>query len=381
MTETVPDVYMKKLLRTGNRGSEEVNKTVRFDKCSSQAMKGIAILMMLMHHMYLSRDRFEGFQVSFAPFAEQTILYLSSTSKICVAIYALISGYGLYLSYKKSHDTSCRWTAKRLIKTMSGFWIIWIIAAIIFQVMFGYVQRVYFTDGNWIKSLAEMGLDFLGLAKLFGTATMNGTWWYMSVAVIFVICVPLIMKNEECMVLILAMLAIIPRMLSLQVMGKTEIYAFLPTFLMGMCVAKYGLYDRWFQIWNHGMKKVVKFLLELVVLYALYKAYGNLPGSIYSEIRWGIFPVIVIAFCSEFITVIPGIRQVFTFIGKHSMNIFLVHTFLRQYFWKEFIYSFGNFAVNVTVLFLISLLISIVLEWLKKITGYNRAVQMVCEKI
>ncbi|MFQ7419859.1 MAG: hypothetical protein ACLRNZ_08310 [Blautia massiliensis (ex Durand et al. 2017)] len=42
----------------------EKEKTVRFDKYTSQAMKGIAIVMMLFHHQYLSRKRFEGFTVS-----------------------------------------------------------------------------------------------------------------------------------------------------------------------------------------------------------------------------------------------------------------------------------------------------------------------------
>lgn len=55
-----------------------------------------------------------------------------------------------------------------------------------------------------------MGLDFLGLHSLFGTVTMNGTWWYMSAAVIFVILVPLVMKNEDCLPMILALVVAVP---------------------------------------------------------------------------------------------------------------------------------------------------------------------------
>ena len=111
----------------------EKEKTVRFDKYTSQAMKGIAIVMMLFHHQYLSRKRFEGFTVSFAPFADDTMIYMCSVFKICVPIYAFISGYGLYLSYRKKRSAPVRWTAGRLVKTMSGFWIIWILSAVIFQ--------------------------------------------------------------------------------------------------------------------------------------------------------------------------------------------------------------------------------------------------------
>ena len=68
-------------------------------------MKGIAIVIMLFHHMYLSQDRFEGLNVVFTPFSADRIMYLCRTFKICVPIYAFISGYGLYLSYTWQVDS------------------------------------------------------------------------------------------------------------------------------------------------------------------------------------------------------------------------------------------------------------------------------------
>ena len=83
-------------------------------------MKGIAIVIMLFHHMYLSQDRFEGLNVVFTPFSADRIMYLCRTFKICVPIYAFISGYGLYLSYRKNNSTPGKWTAKRLKKQWEG---------------------------------------------------------------------------------------------------------------------------------------------------------------------------------------------------------------------------------------------------------------------
>ena len=106
MTVTAAGGYTKKSWKTCNIKEKilEKEKTVRFDKYASQAMKGIAIVMMLFHHQYLSRKRFEGFTVSFAPFADDTMIYMCSVFKICVPIYAFISGYGLYLSYRKKRS-------------------------------------------------------------------------------------------------------------------------------------------------------------------------------------------------------------------------------------------------------------------------------------
>ena len=38
-------------------------------------------------------------------FQHDRIMYLCRTFKICVPIYAFISGYGLYLSYRKNNST------------------------------------------------------------------------------------------------------------------------------------------------------------------------------------------------------------------------------------------------------------------------------------
>lgn len=48
----------------------EGKQAIKFDKYNSQAIKGIAIVMMLFHHMYLSQDRFEGLNVVFTPFRQ-----------------------------------------------------------------------------------------------------------------------------------------------------------------------------------------------------------------------------------------------------------------------------------------------------------------------
>ena len=130
-------------------------------------MKGIAIVIMLFHHMYLSQDRFEGLNVVFTPFSADRIMYLCRTFKICVPIYAFISGYGLYLSYRKNNSTPGKWTAKRLIKTMGGFWIIWGLSVVGSQLYNGYAVARYFGNGNIAKGVSAMVLDFFWSGETF----------------------------------------------------------------------------------------------------------------------------------------------------------------------------------------------------------------------
>ena len=72
--------------------SIEHNKP-RFDKTTSQAIKGIAILMMLAHHCF-------GFpEYWMQPVAVSALtVQIASGFKICVAIFAFITGYGFYHS-------------------------------------------------------------------------------------------------------------------------------------------------------------------------------------------------------------------------------------------------------------------------------------------
>ena len=340
-------------------------------KKQPNVFKGVAIILMFVHHLFGDAGVLKDMNVH--PFVPQNILLMiASAGKVCVAIFVFASAYDITKQQEKSGVSNL---AGRIIKIWMPFFFIYIFAAIA-AVVTGNWKATY--GKAWQSNLYFAVIDALGLANLFGTPTLNGTWWYMSAAIIFIICVPLFMIKEEYLVFILVAVAAFPRIISLEVMGITGIYAFLPVFLMGMCVAKYDLFNRWFKIWNAGMKHVFKFLLELLAVFILYKAYRTLPLTVYSEIHWGVYPIVFMAFCCEFINVIPGVRQILLFLGKHSMNIFLIHTFIRK---SSFVYVSGYFLTNTLTLLLASLAVSIALEWLKKVSGYNRLIQNICVKI
>ena len=117
--------------------------------------------------MYLSQDRFEGLNVVFTPFSADRIMYLCRTFKICVPIYAFISGYGLYLSYRKINSTPGKWTAKRLIKTMGGFWIIWGLSVVSSQLYNAMPWPDNFGNGNIAKGVSAMVAGFFWSGETF----------------------------------------------------------------------------------------------------------------------------------------------------------------------------------------------------------------------
>ena len=64
-------------------------------------IKGIAIILMLMHHLWAFPERIAGGELKylFTFFGESSIAYFGAFGKICVSLFFFIGGYGTYLSY------------------------------------------------------------------------------------------------------------------------------------------------------------------------------------------------------------------------------------------------------------------------------------------
>ncbi len=358
-----------------------------FKKDDSLALKGIAILMMMWHHNFLA-DRIKDYHVIFSPLSEGFGINIATFFKICVSVFAFISGYGLYLSLKNSPSDSNSdqisktrsWLRFRLIKGLSGYWFVillsWVICSIIAippypaQKYFNYRPESIFV-GIWY-----MIMDFFGLSTLVGLSPFNGTWWYMSASIVYICLAPVVYSalKKYGSVLTVSACYIIPR-LFLQT-APTNIVGFFPAFLFGMVFAHEKLFDRWHD-WtpirdDSRRSEAVKFLSLVILCPCLFRLYLYLPSNLFTDVRWGMIPLPFILFCVSYLDRIPGLRQVLGFLGKHSANVFLVHTFLRHYYAADFIYGFKFAYLIVIVLLALSILISIALEALKKLLHYEQ---------
>ena len=211
----------------------------------SLAVKGIAVLMLLFHHLYCSTGRFDGYAVSFFPFSEESIVELALLFKNCVSIFAFISGYGLLKSIAAvppGRRAVFAWNAARLIRLLSGFWFAYAAAFLVTLCLSGLPLETYF-GGSRVAGFFYMLNDFFGLAGLFETPTMNSTWWYMSAAVVYVLLVPLIypVVRKVGYLPVLSVAAALPRLLNSGYPGGKDPYSFLLPFLFGMLFADYDV--------------------------------------------------------------------------------------------------------------------------------------------
>lgn len=168
-----------------------------FSKKDTLVIKGIAILLMMYHHCFRDESLYRNFEISFFPFSEHYVVKLATVGKICVPLFAFLSGYGLYLSYTNSKEKGTEWALRRYLKTFSGFWLIWVLGAIATQCFNGTFFKTFFYKRDIWTAMTDICLDFLGLANMFHTPSINGTWWYMSAVIVFIVIVPLFLQNKD----------------------------------------------------------------------------------------------------------------------------------------------------------------------------------------
>lgn len=368
--------------------------TDAFSKTDSICLKGLAIFMLMCIHCFGSARRFGGFEISFWPLSQELYVDLAYYCKICVSIFAFISGYGLYLSAKNKVEgvtEANKWTVSRVLKTLSGFWYWYIICFVVIFIYNGKPERVYFDDGV-VRGIIYMLIDFLGLAELFGTPVLNGSWWYMSAAVVYIVLMPLVVRwtKKFGWFSLFVVIIIIPRLLfNSKFFGASNIFTFFLPVCLGALFAEFKIFEKIENISIVGNKKrneALLLLLGLVTVFVSICIWISVSHRVLWEYHFGIAPVIVITFFNRFIIregklLRKTVNRVFLFLGKYSMDIYFFHGFLRTYILKEFLYSMKYPIFTILSLLVISLGIAVVFGFIKKLIRFDKLIALLEKKI
>lgn len=347
-------------------------------KSDSLALKGIAIIIMVFHHLYCEEKRFDKYVVDFSPFSQDFVVDVSLMMKICVSIFAFITGYGLLKSIAKiplNRNSVLKWNIARLLKTMSGFYFVYVIVFVTTQILSGLPAKTYF-DGSKAKGLIYVFADFMGLSNLFDTPTLIGTWWYMSAAFLFILLVPVVysVSKKISYLPVVFIIIALPRLLNVGYPGGTNAYTFILPMVFGMIFADYNLFEKISSLKpkNKVVAYIIDFLFFGIAVIFSYFIFINFRGARMWELKFAVVPVFFICFCRYCIIRIPVIKSILEYFGKRSFTIFLTHSFIRYTYLNEFSYSFGNFMLNYVVLFALSLLLAVVVDFIKKLVQYDK---------
>ena len=325
-------------------------------------IKGVAICLMLWHHLFPNALYYGR---------SSMVLFMVAVGKVCVSLFLLVSGYGVACQYsklityskslKERFFATIKFIAKRYVKFYTGYWIIFLIFVLFGCEVIGVsLESRYETD----NVMFPLVVDFFGL---MGYHSYNITWWfnrtilllyfvfpilyllirkipYISLALCFALClfpIPIAFVNEMTIWMFPFFMGIfwamkIPQRYTIS--NKRKYWLLLPIVLILCCVLVYFRQNRLIPYFT-GI--TVDGLLALVVS----------------------FIVIIL------IRDLPVVNVAFSFLGKQSANVYMVHTFLFSYWFPQFIYA-PKYAILIFLLLLsCSICISMILELIKEKSG------------
>lgn len=311
----------------------------------TKIMKGIAIILMLTHHLWSFPDRMAGgsLNYSFSIFGMSSIVYFGLFGKICVSLFFFLGGYGIYKSSQgKSYDI-----IRKLKKLYLEYWKVFLIFIPIAFVFFSH-QTAYCDNATiWNRfgqfTWTEFINNFLGMSTSF-----NGEWWFLGAYVFAVITFPLIRKvfdKHSAAVNIALVIAgeiifanVCPAIGGIQELGNLNtnvLYQrfilsgvpYISCFWMGIAAAKDNLLIRIRQSMEkeHLLNPFIDILIWGAVIFLRGDCLGQSFDFVY--IPFLIISSLDIVYRTSFV------RKGLLCLGRQSTNMWLIHSFLCYYFY------------------------------------------------
>ena len=352
-----------------------------FSRNDTKAIKGVAIILMLFHHIAgFGNARwpldFAGFKSLWPAFAENGYLTdLALGAKICVSLFFFLGGYGLYVRWKKSSFN----IASSIMSLYKGFWKVFAVFVPIAFVFFGKTGSAYNTlctryNITSVKDLAtRLVSNFIGWSPY-----INFEWWVLSSYICalllgYLFCVYNKKRNdfwvEFFIVLVVDILIrnIFPAIAKTQTFASltTNVYygrlltinSFSSVFFAGIVFAKYNAVATIkASVKKQPFYPIIAMFFICVIFYARVYITRNTADIICTPL--------LVSLISVVFDLLKPIKTVFAFLGQHSTNMWLIHSFYCYYFYEftKIVFSTQNVWIDLLILTVLSLASSIALN-------------------
>ncbi len=371
-----------------------------FSREDTKALKGIAVVMMLLHHLAGFESRypvgFEGFESLWKGFViDGYLANLATNVRLCVAVFFFLGGYGMYKRMEKG-KYSLFDSVVGLFKSYWKVFVIFVPIAFIFFKRYGEDINELCTRYNTIDS---QKLITMLISNFFAMSdSINSEWWFIQtyICVMFMgtfYCI-VTKKNKYFVVEMFIVFMIdvfarsfLPALQSLDEFNRLASNFFYdklltldnpaPCFFAGITFAKF---DALVKIKEQLSKIPCITLVSLIGVFAVMWCRGYVLGDLFDLVYVIAFTVLV----SQFFDGVKPVKKVFGFLGKHSTNIWLVHTFFCYYFLEatKIVYCTRSVWVDLIILLNMSLASSMIIEFIfsKLSVLYEADKQMILKK-
>lgn len=307
-------------------------------KKQSAILQGVAIWMMVYHHLY-------SFAVEYGslfPFLHvETVRKIAWFCKLCVGIFAFVSGYGMYYVMRKQTGekfwgsllTEYRCVLTRILKLYGK---LWLVLAVYMGIYFG-ILRLPFAAEQLPGNLTALN------------PTYNGAWWYVEQYAKMLLVLPFLdlllthfkqpaeRKRKRLFFLTLALLGLgaalvgrlwWPALWSLLMAVKSGLrISFLLIFAVGYLTARFALYQRM----DRGLRRLGKWAPPCVSVELIGAVIGLRVGlatdAAYAKLDFLFTPFLIYGLLT-LLACVPFLCSFLVWWGHQSTYIWLVHGFL-----------------------------------------------------
>lgn len=306
-----------------------------FTKQKSIEAKGMCIIVMMIHHLFAFPDRLDYL------FDNRYLVRLGQECGIVVGLYVFISGYGLALTHL---------SVKTLLRKIWSLWKNYSYIFFIF-VPIGFLLGVYKFD--FIEFLSNL---------FFVKSSYNHEWWFLGLYVKLILLSYLLkqVKNNVVLCILSTILMIMPvlfRVSDFEIL-PLDLSIYLPVFMLSFSVSRLSLFERVGSLCCYCIHG--NFLRVLCCLLIAFYIGHCFIGFKFLQYFFWFLAFSLIKFPDRF-------SSLLRFLARHSINMWLIHTFYCYYFFKCFFVAVSNPMIAFILLLAISLVTSILIERIKNL--------------
>ncbi|CAI1781804.1 acyltransferase family protein [Serratia proteamaculans] len=310
----------------------------------SNYLKGIAIILMLIHHLFAYPSRISpDIPVYHMVNSVDIEMFVGLFGKICVSMFLFLSGYGF--SLKK--EVSFKYIWSKLKNLYISYWIVLFI--------FVPIGIIFFPGERYSLSPSLFFENLIGIKS-----TYNSEWWFFKLYVLYVLSLPLLSRLNIGPLLGLLFLAALCGKGLQYVAGAPEVLIEYCTWLLpfgfGMVFGRSQKMPP-----NSWLVKLITTLsrthplILLMVTVAVFIVAHN-PGLLL------VTPLFIIALMKTADGLGSTVNRVVSELGKHSLYMWLTHSFYCYYFTQKLIFAPRYTPLILLLLIAVSYLTSLVLS-------------------
>lgn len=323
--------------------------TLSLTKDDTFALKGIALILLLFHHIFYFSDY--GFD-DIVVFGKPAICTIAvGLCKFCVSLFVFLSGYGLT---KVANDNGgigniIEFYKRRINKLFINYWCVWLLF-VIPEWLFT-KKSIIGTYGD--HQIIKILFDLSGLSYAFGLEQWNSTWWFYSCIIILYLLFPLLYKMRKRPTLLILLAVLISLLENVPIIGVVQKY--FGVFVLAILMTTYRITPPLLTGINTFSLTTLTLITCIMRIYLRYH-----PA--YIDVILCYFVVLLY----HNLKIQHSIKEAFIFLGKHSFNIFLFHTIIQRNL-HSYLFYYSN-PVFIFILFMsICVITSIIFEKTKSI--------------